>query len=147
LSSMLAQGESVEAHALRERGWSISAIARHLGRNRETVRAYLNGERVPGVRAAAGPDAFGPYAGYCGQRFDDDPHLFATTLFDEVRELGYAGGYSSFTRALRVRGLRPRCERCAAAGTPAEFAVIDHPAGEETQWDWVELPDPPTWWG
>ena len=144
---MLAQGESVEAHALRERGWTISAIARHLGRNRETVRAYLIGERVPGVRAPAGPDVFGEYAAYCGQRFADDPHLFATTLFDEVRELGYGGGYSSFTRALRSRGLRPRCETCAAAGTPAEFAIIEHPAGEETQWDWVELPDPPAWWG
>jgi transposase len=144
---MLAQGESVEAHALRERGWTISAIARHLGRNRETVRDYLTGKRVPGVRAPAGPDAFGEYAAYCSQRFADDPHLFATTLFDEVRELGYGGGYSSFTRALRRRELRPRCERCAAAGTPAEFAVIEHPAGEETQWDWVELPDPPAWWG
>jgi hypothetical protein len=25
--------------------------------------------------------------------------------------------------------------------------VIDHPAGQETQWDWVELPDPPPQWG
>jgi IS30 family transposase len=35
---MLTQGESVEVHALRERGWSVSAIARHLGRDRKTVR-------------------------------------------------------------------------------------------------------------
>ena len=101
---MLAQGESVEAHALRERGWTISAIARHLGRNRETIRDYLDGKRVPGVRAPSGPDVFGGYAAYCGQRFGDDPHVFATTLFDEVRELGYGGGYSSFTRALRRGG-------------------------------------------
>src|SRR6202011_4250097 len=65
----------------------------------------------------------------------------------EVTGLGYDGGYSSFTRGLRARGLRPRCERCAAARTPAEFAVIDHPAGEETQGDWIELPDPPPSWG
>jgi hypothetical protein len=25
--------------------------------------------------------------------------------------------------------------------------VIEHPPGEETQWDWVELPDPPEQWG
>jgi hypothetical protein len=25
--------------------------------------------------------------------------------------------------------------------------VIEHPAGEETQWDWLELPDPPEHWG
>ena len=34
---MLAQEEYVEAHALRKRGWSISAIARHLGRDRKTA--------------------------------------------------------------------------------------------------------------
>jgi len=144
---MLTQGESVEAHALRARGWSVSAIARHLEIDRKTVRAYLSGQRVPGQRKPAGPDRFEPYAEYCRIRFDDDPHLWATTLFEEVTGLGYDGAYPSFTRGLRKRGLRPRCERCTAAGTPAEFAVIDHPAGEETQWDWVELPDPPAWWG
>jgi DNA-binding NarL/FixJ family response regulator len=40
---MLTQGEDVEADALKKRGWSTSAIARHLGRDRGTVRAYLNG--------------------------------------------------------------------------------------------------------
>ncbi len=144
---MLTQGESVEAHALRERGWSVSAIARHLGRDRKTVRAYLSGGRQPGRRKPAGPDRFERFAEYCRLRFDADPHLWATALFEEAAGLGYDGGYSSFTRALRKRGLRPECDRCAAAGTPAEFAVIDHPAGEETQWDWVELPDPPAWWG
>ena len=39
---MLAQEEYVEVHALKLRGWSISAIARHLGRDRKTVRAYLS---------------------------------------------------------------------------------------------------------
>lgn len=34
-------GGDVEAKALRARGWSISAIARHLGRDRKTVRAYV----------------------------------------------------------------------------------------------------------
>ncbi len=144
---MLTQGESVEAHALRERGWSVSAIARHLGRDRKTVRAYLSGKREPGKRRPAGPDRFESFAEYCRIRFGDDPHLWATALFEEVRGLGYDGGYSSFTRGLRKRGLRPRCEACAAAGVPGEFAVIDHPAGEETQWDWVELPDPPRSWG
>src|SRR5579862_6719725 len=144
---MLTQGESVEAHGLRERGWSVSAIARHLGRDRKTVRAYLSGRREPGKREPAGPDRFGPFERYCAVRFGADPHLWATTLLEEVRELGYEGSYPSFTRALRKRGLRPSCEACAAAGTPGEFAVIAHPAGEETQWDWVELPDPPVSWG
>jgi transposase len=144
---MLTQGETVEAHALRKRGWTVSAIARHLNRDRKTVRAYLNGEREPGKRSSAGPDKFERFAEYCRIRFADDPHLWATALFDEAVELGYDGSYPSFTRALRSRGLRPRCEDCASAGSPQEFAVISHPAGGETQWDWVELPDPPASWG
>jgi hypothetical protein len=101
---MLTQGESVDAHALRARGWSVSAIARHLDKDRKTVRAYLSGQRVPGQRKPAGPDRFEPFAEYCRIRFGDDPHLWATTLFGEVRELKYDGAYSSFTRALRARG-------------------------------------------
>ncbi len=55
---MLTQGEDVEAHALKERGWSIAAIARHLERDRKTVRSYLNGEREPGVRVTTVADPY-----------------------------------------------------------------------------------------
>ena len=60
---MLTQGEDVEAHALFKRGWSISAIARHLDRDRKTVRAYLNGDRQPGVRRSSAPDPLAPFVG------------------------------------------------------------------------------------
>ncbi len=113
---MLTRAEDVEAHALRKRGWTVSAIARHLGRDRKTVRGYLDGKRKPGERRPAGPDAFGRFAEYCRIRLADDPHLCATVLFEEVTALGFGGGYSSFTRALRAGGLRPGCEACAAAG-------------------------------
>ncbi|WP_327303557.1 helix-turn-helix domain-containing protein [Streptomyces sp. NBC_01298] len=36
---MLTWEEDVDAHALRRQGWSISAIARHLGHDRKTIRA------------------------------------------------------------------------------------------------------------
>jgi transposase len=26
-------------------------------------------------------------------------------------------------------------------------AIIEHPPGAETQWDWLDLPDPPASWG
>jgi len=111
----------------------------------EDGKVYLDGKRQVGVRAAAGDDAFARYASYCTARLVEDPHLWATALFDEVTDLGYDRSYPSFTRALRLRGVRPVCEPChPAKGRPV--AVIDHPAGEETQWDWVELPDPPAGW-
>ena len=34
-----------------------------------------------------------------------------------------------------------------AAARSKDRSVIDHPPGEETQWDWLELPDPPAQWG
>ena len=40
---MFTMEEDVEAHALWRRGWSISAIARHLDRDRKTIRGYLSG--------------------------------------------------------------------------------------------------------
>ena len=109
---MLTWEEELEAQALFERGWKIAVIARHLGRDPKTIRAYLSGERTPGVRRRATPEVFEPFAGYARQRLVDDPHLWASTLHDELLELGYPGSYPSLTRALRARGLRPHCEPC-----------------------------------
>jgi hypothetical protein len=110
---MLTQGEDVEVHALARRGWSISAIARHLDRDRKTVRGYLRGTRKPGVRASAAPDPLAPFAVYVSARFADDPHIWASALFDEVVPLGYRLSYVSFARQLRLAGLRPHCEACS----------------------------------
>ena len=83
---MITREEDIDAHALHRQGWTISAIARHLGRDRKTIRAYLRGDREPGVRARAAADPFGPFAAYCKARLAEDPHLWATTLFDEVTD-------------------------------------------------------------
>jgi transposase len=143
---MLTREEDVDAHALHQRGWSISAIARHLGRDRKTIRAYLTGARVADVRRPAGVDSFAGFVDYCRERLAEDRHLWALTLFDEVVALGFDRSYPTFTRQLRDRCLRPPCEQCRAAKGRA-VTVIDHPAGEETQWDWLDLPDPPASWG
>jgi transposase len=141
---MLTQGEDVEVHALARRGWSVSAIARHLGRDRKTVRAYLTGQRQPGRRAAVRPDPLAPFAAYLSARFSDDPHIWATALYDEVVPLGYGCSYVSFARQLRLAGLRPHCEACAGV-LGRETIEIAHPPGEEIQWDWFERRNAP--WG
>lgn len=143
---MLTQEDDVDAHALHRQGWTISAIARHLGHDRKTIRAYLTGGRVAGQRASSAPDPFAPFAAYCAQRLKDDPHVWATTLFDEVVALGFTRSYPSFTRDLRAHQIRPHCEPCSSS-KGRDHTVIEHPPGEETQWDWLELPDPPAHWG
>jgi Helix-turn-helix domain len=141
---MLTWEEDVEAAALRAQGWSIAAIARHLGRDPKTIRAYLDGNRTPGQRQRSTPNVFAPFVDYVAARLAEDRHVWATALYDEVQALGYPGSYPSFTRALRSRGLRPRCEACAGV-KGRETVDIAHPPGQEQQWDWADLPGAP--WG
>jgi transposase len=143
---MLTPEEGMEIEALKKRGWSIAAIARHTGRDRKTVRAHLNGEREAGVRRRPDGevDSFDRFESYVRQRLADDPHVWATVLFDEVVALGYDRAYPTFTRHLRDRGLRPHCEPCASSNGRAHVD-IEHPPGAEVQWDWLELDDTP--WG
>jgi hypothetical protein len=95
--SPCSQWETTWKHiALFKRGWTNSAIARHLERDQKTVRSYLSGERSPGARRPAGPDALAEHRGYVAARCVDDPHLWATALYDEVVELGYGASYVSF---------------------------------------------------
>jgi hypothetical protein len=78
-----------------------------------------------------------PYAAYLAARFVDDPHIWASALYDEVTPLGYDRSYVTFARQLRLAGLRPHCEACAVVAG-RDTIEIDHPAGEEIQWDWFE---------
>ena len=136
---MFSTGEDVEAHALRQRGWTISAIARHLGRDRKTVRDHLSGKRQAGVRRRSEPDPLERFVPYLTARFADDAHVWGSALYDEVVELGYGLSYPSFVRQVRVAGLRPRCEACSGV-VGRDTIDIPHPPGEEIQWDWPAAP-------
>ncbi len=138
---MLTREDVVEIVALHRRGWSISAIARHTGRDRKTVRAWLVDERRRRPRAAS---VLEPYRGYIERRLGDDPHLDATVLLRELRELGFDRSYPTLTRELRRLGLRPVCPACRRGGH-ALTVELEHTPGEELQLDWLELPETP--WG
>ena len=143
---MITREDDVDIHALRRQGWTITAIANHVGRDRKTVR-ILNGKREPGVRRRA-TDPLPRCLDYVTARLVEDPHLWAVTLSDELEPLGFTASYPSLTREIRARNLRPKCVACAGgAGTGRANAVIAHPAGAETQWDWLDLPTRPTSWG
>ena len=78
------------------------------------------------------PDPLDEYRAYVVARFADDPHLWASALFDEVVALGYPSSYVSFARQIRLAGLRPHCEACSGV-KGRETIEIDHPSGEEIQ--------------
>jgi transposase len=134
---MLTQENDVEIHALHARGWNQSAISRHTGRDRKTVRKYLAAGEGPVRERAA--SCLEPWRAYIAARFVDDPHLPAVTLLDELGDAGFTRSYPTLVRELRRTGLRPVCLVCQQRRGNAPTTEIDHPAGEEIQWDWLEL--------
>src|SRR5665648_686072 len=138
---MLTEEDDVEIHALARRGWSVSAIARHTGRDRKTVRRYL-AAAAPSREPAA--SCLEPFREYLAARLGDDAHVDGTVLFREVCELGFGRSYVTFVRQVRLLGLRPRCEACRTGGHGVTVE-LGHEPGEEIQWDWLELSETP--WG
>ena len=134
---MLTQENDVEMHALAARGWNQSAISRHTGRDRKTVRKYLTAGELPVRERAA--SCLEPWRAYIAARFVDDPHLPAVTLLDELTAAGFDRSYPTLVRELRRTALRPVCLVCQQRRGRAPTTEIDHPAGEEIQWDWLEL--------
>ena len=78
-------------------------------------------EQVARPRATAAPPH--PRHRYCGRY-----RISAGRLWEPFRA---ALSADKTAAAWQAHPSAPRC---------------DHPAGEETQWDWVELPDPPAGW-
>jgi transposase len=138
---MLTEEDDVEIHALARRGWSVSAIARHTGRDRKTVRKYLAATTPVREPAAS---CLEPFRRYLVARFEDDAHVFASVLFEELVELGFDRSYPTLVREVRQLGLRPEC-RCCRAGSVKLTVGLDHEPGEELQLDWLELTETP--WG
>ncbi|MCA1698217.1 MAG: IS21 family transposase [Actinobacteria bacterium] len=134
----------MEIHALAARGWSVSAISRHTGRDRKTVRAYL---AAPSAARAPAPSCLEPYRAYIAARFEDDRHLEATVLHRELVDAGFGRAYTTLVGELRRLELRPVCLTCAHRRGDAVTTEIAHPAGEEIQWDWLELAAEDVPWG
>src|SRR5580704_213147 len=140
---MLTQEDDVEIHALAARGWSKSAIARHTGRDRKTVAKYL--ARPAGGERERQPSCLEPFRDYLEARFVDDPHVDGTVLYRELANAGFDRSYPTLVREIRRLALRPVCLVCEHRRGDAVTVEIEHPAGEEIQWDWLELHQTP--WG
>src|SRR4051794_24091063 len=139
---MLTREDDVEIHALAARGWSVSAISRHTGRDRKTIRKYMAGQGAGQHREPA-PSCLEPFRAYIEARFTDDPHMEATVLFRELVGAGFGRSYPTLVRELRRLELRPVCLVCQHRRGRAVTVEIEHPPGEEIQWDWLELHDTP----
>ena len=118
---------------LHRQGLKVSAIARQVGIDRKTVRKYIaRGLEIPmyGPRQPRA-SVLDPWVDYLKARLEAYPGLSAQRLLREIRERGYAGGYSTVRDT--VRGLRP-----AGGGSP--FAVrFETLPGQQAQVDFAQF--------
>jgi transposase len=112
---------------LHRRGLSISAIARELGIDRKTVRRCIaRGLEPPVCGPRKRQRLIDPFLPYLRERVMTYPGLTGRRLWRELRERGYAGGYTAITDALR--DLRP-------IPLPAFEVRFETPPGDQAQVD------------
>ena len=144
---MVRFGELIVVLELHEQGLNVSAIARRTGLTRGTVRKYVTrGVEPPayGPRPPR-PSQLAPFERYLRERIAAFPELTGSRLHREIRELGYAGGYTvvkDFLREVRpsrAAGFEVRFETPPGRQAQVDFAhfrtvVTNEPGAERTVW-------------
>ena len=112
-------------------GLSVSAIARRTGRDRKTIKKYLErGMQAPAYTPRPpAPSPLAPYHAWLRERAARFPDLSGSKLWREIREQGFTGGYATVTDFLRT--IRP-----AAAPAPFERR-FETPPGRQAQADFA----------
>ncbi|MFN7961321.1 MAG: IS21 family transposase [Thermoanaerobaculia bacterium] len=127
-----------------EQGISKTALAARLGISRGTIHHWiragqldrdLDGEAVRYQRRAPGSRKLDGYRGIVDCRLEEFPRLSATRIFEELRQAGYAGGYTQVKEY--VRAVRPR-----EAAEPIQR--FETPPGHQAQVDFAHFRLP---WG
>ncbi|TDP45684.1 integrase-like protein [Zavarzinia compransoris] len=117
---------------LHRQGLSVSVIARQTGTDRKTERKYIDrGMEAP----AYGPrqphrTVIDPFAAYLRERVAAYPGLSGRRLFRELKDRGYAGGYTAVTGFLR--DIRP-------APQPGYEVRFETAPGEQAQVDFAQF--------
>ena len=127
--AMMSQDQWSEIRFWSKLGKSIKTIARELSISRNTVRKALRETKSPEYhRQAKSPGVMDSFMAFVLRQAPEV--LFnATTLFNELKEQGFCGAYS--TVKLSVRPLREAFRQVEAATVRFET-----PPGEQAQMDW-----------
>lgn len=124
---MVKNGEYFMIKEMHQRGMNITQISNELGRDRKTIRKWLE-EGMPGTyhRTAKKQSKLEPFKDYIRQRMEEGC-LNATVLYDEIK----AKGYSGKTTILRIfmQPIRPTV-------TSKATERFETPPGQQAQVDW-----------
>lgn len=81
---------AAEAHALRQQGWQLKAIAQHLNCHPKTISRSLQRQLPLAPRSARRTTKLDAFKGYLLERWNEGCHN-VSQLFREIRQQGYAG--------------------------------------------------------
>ena len=106
--------------SLHAQGWSIRAIADHLGLHRATIRTYLRSPRFPErPPRSRQPSVRDPFTPYILERWNAGCHT-GTMIAREVKALGYRGSATTvltyITRLRIAAGIPPKRRVGVTAG-------------------------------
>ncbi|GLK46999.1 MULTISPECIES: hypothetical protein [Novosphingobium] len=108
--------------ALREKGWTISAIAQETGRDRKTIRQWLM-DRQPGQWERTSRHPANAFDDFIRARWADACRN-ATQLYREVCERGYSGSVKGFRQWVKIR-IRDGIEDAAPRSSSPRPAKTD----------------------
>jgi transposase len=121
-------GEIVMILELHRQGVSVSAIAHQAGLDRKTVHKDIERGLEPPRYGPRPPRSskIAPFSRYLRERLAAFPQLTGRRLHRELRELGYAGGYSILTHFLRdIRLIEPAPFEMRFETPPGRQAQVD----------------------
>jgi transposase len=130
---MVGSEAALEIRVLHRHGKSIREIAREMGVSRNTVRRYLRDDEAERYRSRPlRPTKLDPFKGYVIERLRaaEPEGIPASVLLMELRERGYAGGYTMLK--VFVASLKPP----EAAEPVIRFETEP---GEQMQVDWAVI--------
>ena len=130
---MVGEEAALEIRVLHRHGKGIREIARATGLSRNTVRRYLRDEAAARYKGRPPrPGKLDPFKGYVVERLAAaaPERIPASVLLGELRERGYAGGYTMLKEF--VAGLAP-------APAPQPVVRFETAPGEQMQVDWAVM--------
>ena len=130
---MLGGELALEIRVLAKHGKGVREIAREVGASRNTVRRYLRDPEAARYRPRPPrPGKLAGFEGYIAERLAAaaPERLEATVLLRELRERGYAGGYSI---------LKEHLARLRPVTAPEPVVRFETAPGEQMQVDWAVI--------
>lgn len=134
-----------EVCSLHAQGWSLSAIADHVGLHRDTVRTYVQAPSFPQRQPRSPqPSILDPFKPYILQRWNAGCHT-GTVIARELKARGYQGGSTTvldyITQLRKAAGIPPKRR---VGVTAAAITDPTHRVASSRDLIWLVLPRPDT---